>query len=102
MTISFWHFACVAFLLFSIGAIGLVLNRRNLILILMSLEIILLSISLFLVSVSRYRGVLEGEIFALIILAVAAAEAAIGLALLMMIYRKHKSISLECLKEMRG
>lgn len=102
MTQTLWHFICLSFLIFSLGAVGLFLNRRNLILILMSLEIILLSITLLLVAVARYTGAVDGEIFALVILAVAAAEAAIGLAILMLIYRKHKSISLDHLKELKG
>ncbi len=96
------HFVCLSFLMFIIGAIGLFLNRRNLILMLMSLEIILLSVTLLFIAVARYTNSLAGEVFSLAILAVAAAETAIGLALLMLLYRKHKNISVEVLKEMKG
>ena len=102
MSITLWHFVGLCLMIFTIGAVGLFLNRRNLILILLCLEVMLLGVSILLVAAARYAGVVSGEIFALVVLAIAAAEAAIGLALLMLIFRKHKNISADTLREMRG
>jgi|AntRauTorcE11897_2_1112592.scaffolds.fasta_scaffold48992_2 NADH-quinone oxidoreductase subunit K len=102
MSITLWHFVGLCLMIFTIGAVGLFLNRRNLILILLCLEVMLLGVSILLVAAARYAGSVSGEIFALVVLAIAAAEAAIGLALLMLIFRKHKNISADTLREMRG
>ncbi|PLX29566.1 MAG: NADH-quinone oxidoreductase subunit NuoK [Alphaproteobacteria bacterium] len=102
MSITLWHFVGLCLMIFTIGAVGLFLNRRNLILILLCLEVMLLGVSILLVAAARYAGLVSGEIFALVVLAIAAAEAAIGLALLMLIFRKHKNISADTLREMRG
>ncbi|MAP24550.1 MAG: NADH-quinone oxidoreductase subunit NuoK [Rickettsiales bacterium] len=102
MSITLWHFIGLCVLVFSIGVVGLFLNRRNLIMILLSLEVMLLGVSILLVAAARYQGQVAGEIFALVVLAVAAAEAALGLALLMLIYRKFNKIAATKLQEMRG
>ena len=88
--------------LFTIGVLGIFLNKKNLIVILMSIELILLAVNINLVSFSVYTQDLLGQIFAMFILAVAAAEAAIGLAIVVVYFRNKGSIKIEDISSMRG
>ena len=87
MTIGLTHYLVVAAILFTLGIAGIILNRKNIIIILMSVELILLSVNLNFVAFSAELGDLTGQVFALFVLTVAAAEAAIGLAILVTFYR---------------
>ncbi len=100
--IGLGHFLTVAAILFTLGVFGIFLNRRNIIVILMSIELILLAVNLNLVAFSAQLGDLAGQVFALLILTVAAAEAAIGLAILVIFYRNRGSIAVEDVSSMRG
>ncbi|MFO1114522.1 MAG: NADH-quinone oxidoreductase subunit NuoK [Beijerinckiaceae bacterium] len=102
MAVSLTHYLVVAALLFTIGVAGIILNRKNIIVILMSVELILLSVNINLVAFSTSRGDLTGQVFALFILTVAAAEAAIGLAILVTYYRNRGSIAVEDINAMKG
>ena len=102
MAISLTHYLVVAAILFTIGVAGIILNRKNIIVILMSVELILLSVNINLVAFSSARGDLTGQVFALLILTVAAAEAAIGLAILVTYYRNRGSIAVEDINVMKG
>jgi len=89
-------------LLFSIGVVGIFLNRKNVIILLMAIEILLLAVNINFVAFSRYLGNLEGQIFVFFILTVAAAEAAIGLAILVVYFRKRHRINVDDIDELRG
>ena len=102
MAISLTHYLVVAAILFTIGVSGIILNRKNIIVILMSVELILLSVNINLVAFSSARGDLVGQVFALLILTVAAAEAAIGLAILVTYYRNRGAIAVEDINAMKG
>jgi NADH-quinone oxidoreductase subunit K len=92
----------VAALLFTLGIFGIFVNRKNVIIILMSIELMLLAINLNLVAFSAYLGDLAGQVFAMFVLTVAAAEAAIGLAILVVYFRNRGSIEVEDINLMRG
>ena len=96
------HYLTVAAILFVIGIFGIFLNRRNVIIVLMSIEIMLLSINLNMVAFSYFLDDFEGQIFSMFILTVAAAEAAIGLAILVCYFRNRGSISIESVNTMKG
>ncbi|WMT88683.1 NADH-quinone oxidoreductase subunit NuoK [Pelagibacterium sp. 26DY04] len=100
--IGLGHFLTVAAILFTIGVFGIFLNRRNIIIILMSIELILLAVNINLVAFSAHLGDLVGQVFALLILTVAAAEAAIGLAILVIFFRNRGSIAVEDVNMMKG
>ena len=102
MTIGLSHYLTVAAILFTIGMLGIFLNRRNIIIILMSVELILLAVNLNFVAFSSYLGDLVGQVFALFILTVAAAEAAIGLAILVIYFRNRGTIAVEDVNVMKG
>ena len=102
MTVGISHFLTVSAILFTLGVFGIFLNRKNIIVILMSVELILLSVNINLVAFSASRGDLVGQVFALLILTVAAAEAAIGLAILVTYYRNRGSIAVEDINAMKG
>jgi NADH-quinone oxidoreductase subunit K len=102
MTIGLSSYLSVAAVLFTIGVIGIFLNRKNVIVILMSVELMLLAVNLNLVAFSAHLGDLTGQVFALVILTVAAAEAAIGLAILVVYYRNRGSIAVEDINMMKG
>jgi NADH-quinone oxidoreductase subunit K len=102
MAVGLSHFLTVAAILFTLGVFGIFLNRKNVIVILMSIELILLSVNLNLVAFSAFLGDLVGQIFALLVLTVAAAEAAIGLAILVVYYRNRGSIAVEDINMMKG
>ncbi len=96
------HYLTVAAILFTIGVFGIFLNRKNVIIILMSIELILLAVNINLVAFSWSLQDLTGQIFAMFVLTVAAAEAAIGLAILMVYFRNRGSIEVEDINVMKG
>jgi NADH-quinone oxidoreductase subunit K len=96
------HYLIVAAAIFTIGIFGIFLNRKNVIIILMSVELILLAVNINLVAFSRFLDDLTGQVFALLVLTVAAAEAAIGLAILVVYFRNRGSIAVEDVNTMRG
>jgi NADH-quinone oxidoreductase subunit K len=102
MEIGLSHYLTVGAILFVIGMFGIFLNRKNVIVILMSVELILLAVNINFVAFSSYLGDLAGQIFALLSLTVAAAEAAIGLAILVVFYRNRGSIAVEDINMMKG
>jgi len=102
MVIGLTQYLVVAAVLFTIGVLGIILNRKNIIVILMSVELILLSVNINLVAFSTFLQDLTGQVFALFILTVAAAEAAIGLAILVTYYRNRGSIAVEDINMMKG
>jgi NADH-quinone oxidoreductase subunit K len=102
MTVGLGHYLTVAAVLFTIGVFGIFLNRKNVIVILMSVELILLAVNINLVAFSSFLGDLTGQVFALLVLTVAAAEAAIGLAILVVFYRNRGTIAVEDVNMMRG
>jgi NADH-quinone oxidoreductase subunit K len=102
MTIGLGHYLAVGAILFTLGVMGIFLNRKNVIVILMSIELILLSVNINLVSFSSFLNDIVGQVFALIVLTVAAAEAAIGLAILVAFFRNRGSIAVEDINLMKG
>ncbi|HEX6110704.1 MAG TPA: NADH-quinone oxidoreductase subunit NuoK [Geminicoccaceae bacterium] len=102
MAVPLSHYLTVAAILFTLGIFGIFLNRKNVIIILMSIELMLLAINLNLVAFSAYLGDLAGQVFAMFVLTVAAAEAAIGLAILVVYFRNRGSIEVEDINLMRG
>ncbi|HEY8214431.1 NADH-quinone oxidoreductase subunit NuoK [Methylocystis sp. B8] len=102
MTIGLTHYLVVAAILFTLGVAGIILNRKNIIVILMSVELILLSVNLNFVAFSQSLGDLTGQVFALFVLTVAAAEAAIGLAILVAFYRNRGTIAVEDINSLKG
>jgi NADH-quinone oxidoreductase subunit K len=100
--IGLGHFLTVAAILFTLGVLGIFINRKNVIVILMSIELILLAVNINLVSFSSFGGDLVGQVFALLILTVAAAEAAIGLAILVVYFRNRGNIAVEDINMMKG
>ena len=102
MTIGLGHYLTVAAALFTIGVFGIFLNRKNVIVILMSIELILLAVNINFVAFSSFLGDLVGQMFALFVLTVAAAESAIGLAILVVFYRNRRSIAVEDVNLLKG
>jgi NADH-quinone oxidoreductase subunit K len=102
MTIGLSQYLTVAAILFTIGIFGIFINRKNVIIILMSVELLLLAVNINLVAFSAYLGDLVGQVYALIVLTVAAAEASIGLAILVAFYRNRGSIAVEDVNMMKG
>ncbi len=102
MTITLGHFLTVAAILFTIGVFGIFLNRKNVIIILMSVELMLLAVNVNFVAFSAYLNDLMGQVFALFVLTVAAAEAAIGLAILVVYFRNRGTIAVEDINLMKG
>ncbi|MCB9960436.1 MAG: NADH-quinone oxidoreductase subunit NuoK [Rhodospirillaceae bacterium] len=102
MAIGLEHYLTVAALLFTIGIVGIFLNRRNVIIILMSVELMLLAVNINLVAFSTHTGNLVGQVFALFVLTVAAAEAAIGLAILVVYFRNRGTIAVRDINMMKG
>jgi len=101
-SIGILHYITLASLLFVLGICGIFLNRKNIITILMSIELMLLAVNINLVAFSVYLGDVTGQIFAIFVLTVAAAEAAIGLAILVVFYRTRGSIAVEDINTMKG
>ena len=100
--IGLGHYLILAAIIFMIGVIGIFLNRKNVIIILMSIELILLAVNINLVSFSIFTNDLHGQIFTMYILTVAAAEAAIGLAIIVVYYRHKGSIKVEDINTLKG
>lgn len=102
LEIGLAHYLTVAAVLFTLGMFGIFLNRKNVIIILMSIELMLLAVNINLVSFSVFLNDLVGQVFALFVLTVAAAEAAIGLAILVVYFRNRGSIAVEDINLMKG
>ncbi|MCL6677957.1 NADH-quinone oxidoreductase subunit NuoK [Sphingomonas sp. RG327] len=96
------YYLTVAAVLFVLGVLGIFLNRRNVILMLMAIELILLAVNINLVAFSAFLGDLTGQVMAMFVLTVAAAEAAIGLAILVIFFRRKGSIAVDAADRMRG
>ncbi len=102
LEIGLGHYLTVAAILFTLGIFGIFLNRKNVIIILMSIELMLLAVNINLVAFSTHLQDLTGQIFAMFVLTVAAAEAAIGLAILVVYFRNRGSIAVEDINMMKG
>src|SRR6202042_3334391 len=102
MQVGLNNYLAVAAILFTVGVLGIFLNRKNVIIILMSIELILLAVNINFVAFSAYLGNLTGQVFALFVLTVAAAEAAIGLAILVVYFRNRGTIAVETVNLMKG
>ena len=102
MTIELSHYLILAAILFSISIAGIVINRKNVIILLMSIELMLLAVNLNFLAFSHFRGDLAGQVFVFFILTVAAAESAIGLAILVVLFRNKRSINIDDISELRG
>ena len=102
MAVPISHYLTVAAILFTLGIFGIFVNRKNVIIILMSIELMLLAVNINLVAFSAYLGDLVGQIFTLFVLTVAAAEAAIGLAILVVYFRNRGTIAVEDINMMKG
>lgn len=100
--ISVGHFLAVSAVLFTLGVLGIFINRKNIIVILMAIELILLAVNINFVAFSSFLGDLMGQIFTMLVLTVAAAEAAIGLAILVVFHRNRGSIAVEDVNMMKG
>ena len=102
MDITLGHFLTVAAILFTVGVFGIFLNRKNVIIILMSIELMLLAVNINFVAFAAFLNDLMGQVFALFVLTVAAAEAAIGLAILVVYFRNRGTIAVEDINLMKG
>ena len=102
LSIGLGHYLPLAAIIFTIGVVGIFLNRKNVIVILMSIELILLAVNINLVAFSIFINDLSGQIFTLFILTVAAAEAAIGLAIIVVYFRNSDTIRVEEIKNLKG
>ena len=100
--IGLGHYLTLAAIIFTIGIVGIFLNRKNVIIILMSIELILLAVNINLVSFSIYLQNLVGQVFTMFILTVAAAEAAVGLAIIVIYYKNRGSINVEQISSLKG
>jgi NADH-quinone oxidoreductase subunit K len=100
--ITIEHYLSLAAVLFLLSIAGIFLNRRNVILLLMCIELMLLAVNFNFVALSRYLGGIEGQVFVFFILTVAAAEAAIGLAILVVLFRNRRSINVDEMDSMKG
>jgi len=100
--IGLGHYLVVAAILFALGVLGIIANRKNLIVMLMAIELILLAVNLNLVAFSAYLHDLVGQVFAMFVLTVAAGEAAIGLAILVIYFRGRGTISVDDVNRMKG
>ncbi len=102
MEIGLAHYLTVAAVLFTLGVFGIFLNRKNVIIILMSIELMLLAVNINLVAFSTHLGDLVGQVFTMFVLTVAAAEAAIGLAIVVVFFRNRGTIAVEEISQMKG
>ncbi|MDB4097146.1 NADH-quinone oxidoreductase subunit NuoK [Methylophilaceae bacterium] len=100
--INLSHFLILAALLFMIGVVGIFLNRKNIIILLMAIELMLLAVNMNFIAFSYYLGDIAGQIFVFFILTVAAAEAAIGLAIIIIVFRNNRSIDVEDINRLKG
>ncbi|MFC6199939.1 NADH-quinone oxidoreductase subunit NuoK [Ponticaulis profundi] len=102
MELTLTHYLALSAALFTIGVFGIFVNRKNIIVILMALELLLLSVNINLVAFAVFNGTVIGQIFAMLVLTVAAAEAAVGLAILVVYFRNRGDIAVEDVNLMRG
>ena len=102
MNVSLGHYLVLGAIIFTIGVLGIFLNKKNVIIILMSIELLLLSVNINFVAFSSYLNDISGQVFAMFTLTVAASEAAIGLAILVVFFRNKSSIAVEDINEMKG
>lgn len=102
MTLTLGHYLSLGAILFAMAVIGIFLNRRNLIVLLMAIELMLLAVNLNFVAFSHYLGDMSGQVFVLFILTVAAAESAIGLAILVVLFRNRSTINVDELDALKG
>ena len=102
MTLTLAHYLTLGAILFALSVVGIFLNRKNLIVLLMAIELMLLAINLNFVAFSHYLGDIHGQVFVFFILTVAAAESAIGLAILMLLLRNKSSINVDELNSLKG
>ena len=100
--ITLGHYLSLGAILFALSVIGIFLNRRNLIVLLMAIELMLLAVNMNFIAFSHYLGDMAGQVFVFFILTVAAAESAIGLAILVVLFRNRASIAVEELDELKG
>jgi len=102
MTLTLAHYLTLGAILFALSVVGIFLNRKNLIVLLMAIELMLLAVNLNFVAFSYYLGDMHGQVFVFFILTVAAAESAIGLAILMLLFRAKSSINVDELNSLKG
>ena len=102
MSITLGHYLSIGAMLFALAVVGIFLNRKNLIVLLMAIELMLLAVNINFVAFSRYLGDMHGQVFVFIILTVAAAESAIGLAILVLLFRNKNSIDVQDLNTLKG
>jgi NADH-quinone oxidoreductase subunit K len=102
MTLTLAHYLSLSAILFALSMVGIYLNRKNLIVLLMTIELMLLSVNLNFVAFSHYLGDMHGQVFVFFILTVAAAESAIGLAILVLLFRAKSSINVDELNSLKG
>jgi len=102
MAVGLAHYLTVAAILFTLGVFGIFLNRKNVIILLMCVELLLLAANFNFIAFSRYLGDLNGQVFVFFVLTVAAAESAIGLAILVVLFREKRSINVEDLNTLKG
>jgi len=100
--LQLWHFLVLGAILFAISVVGIFLNRKNVIILLMAIELMLLAVNMNFVAFSHFRGDLAGQVFVFFILTVAAAESAIGLAILVVLFRNLHTINVEDLDQLKG
>jgi len=102
MSITLGHYLSIGALLFALAVVGIFLNRKNLIVLLMAIELMLLAVNINFVAFSHYLGDMHGQVFVFFILTVAAAESAIGLAILVLLFRNKNSIDVQDLNSLKG
>lgn len=102
LDLTLGHYLAVSAALFTIGVFGIFVNRKNIIVILMAIELILLSVNINLIAFSAFNGTIVGQVFAMLVLTVAAAEAAVGLAILVVYFRHRGAIGVEDVNILRG
>jgi NADH-quinone oxidoreductase subunit K len=102
MTLTLGHYLSLGAMLFALAVIGIFLNRKNLIVLLMAIELMLLAVNMNFVAFSHYLGDMHGQVFVFFILTVAAAESAIGLAILMLLFRNKNNINVDELNSLKG
>ena len=101
-TLTLSHFLSLGAILFALSVIGIFMNRRNLIVLLMAIELMLLAVNMNFIAFSHYMGDMAGQVFVFFILTVAAAESAIGLAILVVLFRNRRTINVDDLDQLKG
>lgn len=102
MTLTLGHYLTLGAMLFALAVVGIFLNRKNLIVLLMAIELMLLAVNMNFVAFSHYLGDMHGQVFVFFILTVAAAESAIGLAILVLLFRNNRNINVDELNSLKG